>query len=85
MNVSRTLLWFFSFSLFAVLLFHVPKASPTLTTTMPRGKDASTLKQICINVIARNFERMWAQNFDTQFGDLPRLLHVIGPFNDLRK
>ncbi|KAK7109781.1 hypothetical protein V1264_013766 [Littorina saxatilis] len=50
---------------------------------MPRGRDALTLKQTCINVIARNFERLWAQHFDKQFGDIPRLLHVIGPFHDL--
>ena len=53
---------------------------------MPRGRDASTLKIVCTNVIARNFDRLWAQEFDKQFGDLSRLMHVIGgPFDELRK
>lgn len=50
---------------------------------MPRGRDALTLKECCTNVIARHFDRLWAQHFDKQFGDVPRLLHVIGPFDDL--
>ena len=76
---------FHSYRLLSTFLFHVQKVLPKLMTAMPRGRDASTLKQICINVIARNFERLWAQHFDIQFGDIPRLLHVIGPFDDLRK
>ena len=78
-----TLLFLFYCLLF--VLFCAQRALAKLVAAMPRGRDASTLKQTCIKVIARNFERLWAQHFDRQFGDIPRLLHVIGPFDDLRK
>ncbi|KAL8560269.1 hypothetical protein ACOMHN_006000 [Nucella lapillus] len=51
---------------------------------MPRVQDPLTLKQTCTNVIAHHFDRLWGEDFNSQFGNMPsRLMHVIGPFNDL--
>lgn len=51
---------------------------------MPRGKDAVALKTACLTTIAHNFERLWAYTFEQHLSDIPRLLFVIGPFDNLR-
>ncbi|CAC5378085.1 unnamed protein product [Mytilus coruscus] len=42
-----------------------------------------SLKSFCLQKIARNFETFWFKPFEEQFSSAGKLLHVIGPFDDL--
>lgn len=51
---------------------------------MPKRRQPSSLKQLCISDIAWTFERIWWRDYFDNFGDM-QCLHVLGPFDTLRK
>lgn len=51
---------------------------------MPKRRQPSSLKHLCISDIAWTFERIWWKDYFDNFGDM-QCLHVLGPFDTLRK
>lgn len=51
---------------------------------MPKRRQPSSLKQLCISDIAWTFERIWWRDYFDNFGGT-QCLHVLGPFDALRK
>lgn len=50
---------------------------------MPKIKTVKTLKQCCYRRIALSFDKYWMKDLDPGFHDLPRLLYILGPFENL--
>lgn len=51
---------------------------------MPKRRQPSSLKHLCISDIAWTFERIWWKDYFDNFGDM-QCLHVLGPFDAIRK
>ncbi|XP_053407600.1 uncharacterized protein LOC123546272 [Mercenaria mercenaria] len=50
---------------------------------MPRFKAVKTLKRCCYRRIALSFDKYWMKDIDKTFYELPRLLYILGPFENL--
>lgn len=64
--------------------FSNPAKSKVVITNMPKRRQPSSLKQLCISDITWTFERIWWGDYFDNFGDM-QCLHVLGPFDALRK
>jgi hypothetical protein len=52
---------------------------------MSNSRRLDSLKHYCVQNIARHFEKCWFKPFEEQFGSAGKLLHIIGPFDDISK
>ena len=50
---------------------------------MPVRHKTKSLKECCLKRIALSFDSFWMKPFDEQLKDLPRLMYVVGPFDNL--
>ncbi|ESO97012.1 hypothetical protein LOTGIDRAFT_231759 [Lottia gigantea] len=50
---------------------------------MPRKKSSDSLADICLKNIAKNMDSYWLSDLDSDFGENPYLMYIVGPFEHL--
>ena len=53
--------------------------------TMPVRRGVFTLKETCLRNVAQNMDSVWCEDYVKNFLDQGQYLHIVGPFEYLRK
>ena len=52
---------------------------------MPVRRGVFTLKETCLRNVAQNMDSVWCEDYVKNFLDQGQYLHIVGPFEYLRK
>ena len=52
---------------------------------MPLKKKVKSLKELCFQSVTDDMDSYWCKDYTENFPEGGKLMHVVGPFDDLRK